>query len=180
VPQIGTRLNYLDSYNVGAGVAYVFDKLKWWTSQNTINVYYYKGFSKIYPQTPKTMEGVGASFRTYNIFYLNKKRTLQTGFDFIYSPPHITELTYSYQNFTLHAFFKMQFFEKTLSFTVQANNILKSYSFNTKSERSGMMLYSKGYYDPLYVRLSVSYSFGSRNINVQQRQISNEEEKGRL
>ncbi|MCL2290016.1 MAG: TonB-dependent receptor [Bacteroidetes bacterium] len=178
--QVGTRLNYLDSYDLGVGVVYIFNKLKWWTSQNGINAWYYKAFSNIYPLTPKTMEGVGANFQTYNIFYLNKKRTIQAGFDFTYSPPQIVELTYSYQRFNLNAFYKMLFFASKLSVTLQANNILREYSFNTKSERSGIMLYSKGYYDPLHFRLALSYNFGSNNINIQQRQNSNEEEKGRL
>ena len=178
--QVGTRLNYLDNYYFGAGVFYSFDKLKWWTSQISINATYIKEFSKIYPYTPKTMEGFGASFQTYNFFNLNKKRTIQLGFDFTYILPGVNELTYNYQRFRLNAFYKMLFFAHKLSITLQANNLLEEYTYNYRSERSGILVYSKGYNHPLHLRLSVSYNFGNRNINVQQRQISNEEEKGRL
>ena len=178
--QVGSRLNYFDSYDVGAGIVYVFNKLKWWESQNGITVYYSKAFSKIYPLTPKTMAGIGARFQTYNIFYLNKQHSIQTGFDFSYYPPQISDLTYSYQRFNLDVFFKMLFFTNKLSVTLQANNILKEYSFSWKSERSGLMLYSKGYYNPLNFRLSISYNFGNNSINLQQRENSNKEEKNRL
>jgi hypothetical protein len=178
--QIGTRLNYLDSYDAGVAAVYVFQKFSWWTSQNSANVWYYQAKSKIYPLTPKTMQGVGLNLQTYNIFYLNKNQTIQTGFDFSYTPPQITELTYSYQRFMLNAFFKMLFFERKLSITLQGNNILMEKSFNTKSERNGMLLYSNGYYDPIHFRIAISYNFGNNNIRVEQRKNSNEEEKKRL
>jgi outer membrane receptor protein involved in Fe transport len=176
----GTRLNYLNKYDFGVGVVYIFKKLNWWTSQNSVNVWYDKVFSKIYPITPKIMEGVGANFQTYNILYFNKNQTVQAGFEFSYSPPQILELSYSFQKFNLNAFVKMLFLQKKLSLTLSGNNLLKAYSFNTESQRNGILYYSKGYYEPLNIRLSISYSFGNNDINVKERSAGNEDEKNRL
>ncbi|MDR3287117.1 MAG: hypothetical protein LBT27_06715, partial [Prevotellaceae bacterium] len=88
-----------------------------------------------------------------------------------------TDLTQSYTQTNLNAFVKMLFLERTLSVTLTGNNLLKEYSFNHKSERNDLLMYSKGYYDPLFIRLSVSYSFGNKKVNVQQRQVSNQNEK---
>lgn len=38
--QKGVRLNYYDSYEPGVKIVYIFNKLKWWTSQNSVNAFY--------------------------------------------------------------------------------------------------------------------------------------------
>jgi hypothetical protein len=178
--QIGTRLNYLDDYNGGIGTAYIFNKLNWWFSQNVVSVWYDRANSKIYPLTPKTMEGYGGHFQTYNVFNLNRAQTVSSGFDFTYASPQSEILTRTYRKLLLNAFFKLLFLNKTLAVTLTGSNLLNDYSFNRKAERSGITVYSKGYYNPLSVRLSVSYSFGSSNVNVQQRKASNEDEQNRV
>jgi hypothetical protein len=176
----GTRMNYYDDYATGIAAVYVFNKINWWESQNAVNVQYFKAISNIYPLTPKKMEGLIASFQTYNIFHLNKSQTIQTGFDFDYAPPHVAEVTYSYHQATFNAFVKMLFLNRKLSLTLTGNNLFNDYSFNTKRESNGITFYSKAHYNTRSVRLSVSYSFGSNKVNVQQRDASNEDEKGRL
>ncbi|GHT55385.1 TonB-dependent receptor [Bacteroidia bacterium] len=179
--QVGTRLNYFDNYSTGINAAYVFNKWSWWMTQNAANFYFSHADSKIYPLTPKTMEGYGASFMTYHIFYLNQSQTLSAGFDFTYSPSQASsDLTYSYSRTNLNAFVKMLFMDRKLSVTLTGSNLLKEYSFNHKSERNGLLMYSKGNYNPTFVRLSVSYSFGSNNVKVRQWEVSNQDEKNRV
>ena len=179
--QMGTRLNYFDGYSMGTSIAYIFNKLSWWTSQNSGSLYFQHSDSKIYPLTPKSSEGYGAHFQTYNIFYFNKKQTVSAGFDFTFIPENnSTTLVHNYSRKNLNAFVKMLFFNNTFSVTLTGNNLLREYSFNWHSESNGILQYSKGYYDPLFFRLAVSYNFGSKKVNVQQHQVSNEEEKGRV
>ncbi|MDR3271871.1 MAG: outer membrane beta-barrel family protein [Flavobacteriaceae bacterium] len=178
--QRAVRMNYFDDYSMGAGLFYSYNKLKWWTSQNSVNLYFQHSDSKIYPITPKSMEGYGGSFRTYNIFYLNEKKTISTGFDFSYVPPNkSSDLVYNYTRTQLDAFFKMLFFEKKLSVTLTGNNLLKENSYHNKSERNKNITYMKGD-NNMYFRLALSYTFGSNKVNVKQRQISNEDEKNRV
>ena len=179
--QVGTRINYFDDYSIGTSIVYIFNKLNWWMSQTAANVYYQRSDSKIYPLTPKSSEGYGAYFQTYNIFYFNKEQTLSAGFDFTFIPENnSTTLMHNYTRKNLNAFVKMLFFEKTFSVTLTGNNLLKEYSFNWRGESNGILQYSKGYYDPLFLRLAVSYNFGSNKVKVQQHKISNEEEKCRV
>jgi len=179
--QVGTRLNYFDDYNMGIGVSYVFNKWSWWMSQNSSNFYFTHADSKIYPLTPKTMEGYGSYFMTYNIFYLNSSQTLSAGFDFSYSPSQVSNsLLHNYSRTNVNAFIKMLFMDRKLSFTLTGNNLLKEYSFNHKSERNGILMISKAHYDPIFVRLSISYSFGSNNVKVKQWTVSNQDEKNRI
>ena len=175
------RLNYFSNYNVGAFIGYIFTKLKWWNCQTGLNFWFEHSDSKIYPITPKSTEGYSGDFQTINIFYFDKNQNFSTGFDFIYRPNSMsTEMIYRYKQTYLNAFVKMLFLNKQLSLTLNLNNLLKEYDFNNKRESNGNVIFTKGYGSPLSARLSVSYTFGSRNINVQQRQVSNEDEKERL
>jgi outer membrane receptor protein involved in Fe transport len=179
--QVGTRLNYFDSYNPSIRIVYIFSKLKWMRSQISASAYYQYSKSKIYPLTPKTMKGYGAYFQMSNTFYLNEAKTISCGFNFAYIPPQTSQdLAHAYKRLQLNAFARMLFFDRTLSISLQGNNLLNEYSYNWRSERNGILVYSKAHYDPMYFRLAVSYSFGSKKVKVQQHEGSNSEEQGRV
>ncbi|MDR1654015.1 MAG: TonB-dependent receptor [Prevotellaceae bacterium] len=173
------RLNYFDSYSTVLSLVYIFNKLNWWTSQNSMYGYFQHSDSKIYPITPEYMEGYGGIFRTNNVFYIDKNKKLSTGFDFTYRTPSITgDMVYNYEQTYFNAFVKMLFLNRTLSVTLTGNNLLKEFEYNTRTERNGNLTFMKGYNNPLSVRLSVSYNFGS-SISVKQRETSNTEEQQR-
>ncbi|MDR0754567.1 MAG: TonB-dependent receptor, partial [Prevotellaceae bacterium] len=161
--QRGMRINYFDGYETGIRITYVFRKLKWLTSSIFAGGYYEHTDSKIYPLTPKTANGYRAVIQSSNTFYFDKDRTVSAGFTFSYVAPGTSlDLTYSYRRTNLSAFARMLFFDRTLSVSLNGNNLLNEYSFNWRSERSGMLIYSRAHYNPRYIRLSVSYSFGSK------------------
>jgi hypothetical protein len=179
--QISTRLNYFSSYETNIRLDYIFNKLKWWTNRISAAGVYQGGESNIYPLTPKTMKGYGAYFQSSNTFYLNEAKTISCGLTFTYVTPMVSiVLTNNYKRTLLNAFLRMLFFDKTLSISLQGNNLLNEYSFKWKAERAGMLIYSKAHYDPMYFRLAVSYSFGSKKVKVQQHEGSNSEEQGRV
>jgi outer membrane receptor protein involved in Fe transport len=179
--QRGMRINFFDGYETGMRITYIFRKLKWWTSSNSAGGYYEHTDSKIYPLTPKTAKGYRAMVQSTNTFYFNKDRTLSAGFTFTYVAPGTSlDLTYNYSKTSLSAFARMLFFDRTLSVSLQGNNLLNEYSYNWRSERSGMLIYSRAHYNSRYIRLSVSYSFGSKKVKVEHREGSNSEENGRV
>ena len=179
--QYGTRLNYFDSYGTGIGISYVFNSLSWWRSNISVSAYYKHSDSKIYPLTPKTSKGYGAYFQTSNTFYLNNTKTISAGFNFSYMPPNYgSDLTYNYSRMNLDAFVRMLFLNKNLSVTLAGNNLLGGYSYNWRSERNGLQVYSKAHYNPTFFRMAVSYSFGSKKVNVQRHNVINEEEQNRI
>lgn len=179
--QATVRLNYFDNYNVGTRLIYIYNKLNWWGSQNSANLFINHSESKIFPITPESTNGFGGVFKSTNIFYLNHDKTITTGFDFLYRVANKSnDLVYNYDNLQFNAFFKMLFLERNLQFTVVGNNIFKEYQFNTKSSRNGNLSFVNGYYDSQYFRVSVSYSFGNNKIRANQRNVSNEQEKNRI
>jgi outer membrane receptor protein involved in Fe transport len=179
--QRGRRINYYDGYETGIRITYIFRKLKWWTSSNLAGGYYEHSDSKIYPLTPKTAKGYIAAFETSNTFYFNNDRTISAGFSFAYVAPGTSlDLAHNYSRTHLSAFARMLFFDRTLSVSLQGNNLLNEYSYNWRRKQSGILVYSRAHYDQRYIRLSVSYSFGSKNVKVDRREVSNSEEKGRV
>ncbi|MCL1943380.1 MAG: TonB-dependent receptor [Candidatus Azobacteroides sp.] len=176
-----TRLNYLDDYTVGTTVVYMFNKLSWWTGQNSGSLFYQHFDSNIYPLTPKSSKGYLTYFQTTNTFYFNKNQTLSAGFDLTVIPGNnAMQLIHMYTQTNLNAFVKMTFLDKTLSVTLTGNNLSNGHSLKWRGESNGNLQYSTVYDDPFFLRLSVSYNFGSKKVNVQQHQNSNEDEKNRL
>lgn len=175
-----TRLNYFNNYSLAWQQVYIFKKLNWLESQNAFFIYFQHSKSKIYPITPKTGKGFGSTITTSNTFKLNKDKTILSGFDIQYNFPNQSpDLVHNNESMKLNIFLRMLFMKKNLQISITGNNLLKAYDFNNTSKRNNIEASYNGYYDSRYLRLSLSYKFGSSKINVNQRKISNEEEKSR-
>ncbi|MFK7048534.1 hypothetical protein FLACOL_01945 [Flavobacterium columnare] len=178
--QITTRLNYYDSYSFGFSQDYIYNKLKWLESQNTVAVFYQHSQSKIYPLTPQSNQGMGGYLGTSNTFTLNKSKTFTTGFDLSYSfPNQMGGMMYNREQIQLSFFSKVSLLDKKLQLTVNAENITKNYDINNISTRSGVQNDFKAYFDSRFIGFNISYKLGNTKINKQKRNISNEEEKQR-
>lgn len=174
-----TRLNYFDSYNIGLYGNYMYDKKKWWQSSNTVQVYYVESISSIYPITPREISGVGGLLKTSNHFVVDKKQKLLTGFDFTYRFPSPSgDLVFNFEQYLLNSFIKYKASNK-LQVSLTANNILREFNFNNKSTRNQIEAIYSGYYDTQYLKFSINYNFGNKNIKQTNRQMSNTEEKNR-
>lgn len=174
-----TRLNYFDGYDIGFWLNCLYNKKKGWQSLNTFHIYYNESTSKIYPLTPKSINGVAAILKTTNHFTLDKKKKSIVGFDFSYRFPNTSkELIYNYEQFILNAFVKYNV-NNNLQLSLNANNILREYSFNNESVRNQIKAVYNGYYDTQYIKFSVNYSFGNRKVRRTKRQLGNKEEKNR-
>lgn len=175
------RMNYFDSYAIGLKQVCFYRGISWLTSVWLIDGFYLKSTSKVYPITQKSLSTFSTLFKTINHFALNKQHTLNSGFDFMYIlPMESADLVYNYEKLNLNIFVNMLFLNKDLRVTLTGNNLLKEYSFNTRSERNGIKAYYSGYYDRQNFRLSISYRFGSKKVKERQlRNGSNSEEQNR-
>ena len=178
--QITTRLNYYDSYSLGFSQDYIFNKLKWLESQNSVAFFYQNSKSKIFPLTPINNQGLGGYLGTNNTFTLNKNKTFSAGFELTYSfPSQIGGLMYNREQIRLSLFSRLFLLDKKLQFTLNVENITKNYDINNISTRSGVQNDFKAYFDSRFLGLNVSYKLGNSKINKQKHNNSNEEEKQR-
>ncbi len=179
--QIFTRLNYYDGYSTGLAEVYVFNKLKWFESQNMVYGYFQHSDSKLYPLTPKSVEGLGMNVSTTNTFTLNANKTILAGFSFAYnSPSKSTQMFYGYATNQLNIFARIFLLNKKLQISITGINLLKSYDFTVKRYSNSIEVRNTGYNDSRNFRLSLIYKFGSSKISERQRNGSNEDEKRRI
>lgn len=176
-----TRLNFFDSYSIGLQQVYVFKKYSWLESQNSFALFFQRSDSKIFPLTPKSNQGFGASFSSSNTITINKQKTIFSGLEFQHNFPNQSgDLVYNYAITQLNLNFKMLLLEKKLQISVAGNNLFKAFDFNNISTRNYIEATYNGYYDTQDLRLNLMFKFGSNKVNVNQRKISNEDEKNRV
>jgi hypothetical protein len=174
------RLNYFDSYDIGIGQAYSYNKLGWWQNYNMLVVFYAYSRSQIYPVTPKSMDIFNGRIYTSNTFILNKSKTLSLGFVLSYMPPARSgDLVENGSKTQMDAFFRMMFLDKKLQISLHGNNLFKEYDFNNKGVRNGIEVANKGFYDTRYFRIALSYKFGNSNLKTKQTEESNKDERNR-
>ncbi|AFL79866.1 hypothetical protein Aeqsu_0352 [Aequorivita sublithincola DSM 14238] len=174
--QIITRENYYNQYNYGITESFSFNKLKWFKSENSINVLgYYTKFTKNFGTTPKN--GLQLYVTSNNTFSLSEKTKLQL--NSYYSSQHNRGL------FSVGEMFD-------LSFGVQHNfkenlkmSLLFSDIFNTASLKDYISTVNgieQNYSQDLSsrnLRISLSYDFGNKKVNVKNRNFGNDDEQKR-
>lgn len=179
--QIVTRLNYFDNYNIGLQQVYVLKKYTWLESQSSVSLYFQHSDSKIFPITPKSNEGLGASITSSNTFTLNKEKTILSSFEFQHNfANQSSDLVYNYPTTQLNLSLRLLFLKKSIQVNIIGNNILKALDYNNSSNRYNNLTINKGYYDTRYIRFSIAYKFGNSKVNISKRELGNEEEKNRI
>lgn len=175
------RLNYFNDYTIRANQIYSFNKIKWFESQNSLDLYYVKSFSRIYPITFKTVEGYGCSISTSNSFILDKNSNFLAGVNFEYNfPSQSSSFQKNNSTNSLDVFIKAFYLKRKLQITLAAENLLKSNNFNNIGYTNNIQLNYSGFYDSRYIGFLLSYKFGNNNIKGKKRININEDEKNRI
>ncbi|TDE03739.1 outer membrane beta-barrel family protein [Flavobacterium hiemivividum] len=171
-------INFFDTEIIGISESYIYDKIKWWESVNSLDLSYNKSSSKILI-TNQNREGFNYYFSTNNTFNLNRKKTIVLNLNFWISPSGVDGLDKITESNQLDVAMKFFFFNKNLQLSVVGNDIFSSNRFTYISYTNNIKQEYKNYYDIRSFRLSLSYKFGSTKINVKKRNFGNEEEKRR-
>ncbi|MDR2121775.1 MAG: TonB-dependent receptor [Flavobacteriaceae bacterium] len=175
------RLNYFDTYSIGVGQTYSYNKLSWWQSYNTLVIYHLYSKSQIYPVTPKSVSAFSGVIYTNNTFIVNKNKTLSFGFVLSYIPPFkSSDLVKNRSKTQMDVFFRMLFLDKKLQISLQGNNLFKAYDFDNTSPRNGIEARYSGFYDTRYFRISLSYKLGNSNLKTKRIEESNKSEQNRI
>ncbi|WP_372483048.1 TonB-dependent receptor domain-containing protein [Elizabethkingia anophelis] len=172
------RRNYYDYNNFSWSEYINYTIFPWWNTSAEAAIYYTE--TKAYSEylNPK-YSGWGGYFSNTNDFTLNKRKTFLAQLIYEYTYPTIfnENRTDSYSN--LGIAIKLLFLEKKLQIVLNANNILGSDRIKTSNITQGINQNFRQYYDTQYVRLSLSYKFGNKNLNTRKKDTGNEEEKAR-
>lgn len=173
-----TYYNFVDMIQFGIVETYTFNKITWWNSNNVITANYSKSKSNL-SFTPINQEGFTAYASTNNDFTLNKKKSLFLSLGYFYVFPTKYQIYETSGYGSLNAGIKAQFFKRNLNISASINDILSSERPTITTFSNGIKQQYKNYWDNRQFRLSLTYTFGNKNIYVRDRNSSNESERNR-
>ena len=170
--------NFFKTTIIGISESYTYNKLKWLSSTFSFDWNYSKSESLI-PITNQNLNGSNAYFSISNDFNLNKNKTLLFNFSYWYNFKGTSDLDKNNAYSQLDASIKYFAFDKKLQISFNANDILSTNRPIYNSFTNNIQIDYKNYYDVRLFRLSLVYKFGNKNINVEKKEVGNQEEKER-
>jgi len=173
-----TNENYIDTRRFGISENYVFDKYKWWTSNNAIDVNYAISYSSLLI-TQARQSGFNSRISTANDFLLNPNKTLLLNLSYWYAFPGIIGIYDNKPMSSLSATIQYLMLNKDLKISLKGNDLLRTEKIDMSSKVNGVYQNGKYYYDTQSIQLSISYRFGSKKVKIEKREKGNESERSR-
>lgn len=173
------RLNYYSAAIANLNFYTSIDVVPWWTNTLEFNTFYTETNMHTIYLKPK-YSGWGAYFMSTSSFTLNAAKTLTA--EISYEQDFASEYAGNKAgaNANVTAGIKLSLLDKKLQCVLNANNILGTDRMLLSNTTQNVFQTFKQYYDTQYIRFSMSYSFGNKNIAVKKQNSSNEEEKERV
>lgn len=174
-----TQLNYYSAHIINYNLYATIDLFHWWTTALEFNTFYTETKTYTAYLKPK-YSGWGAYFIATTTLTLNPAKTLiaEISYEQDFASEYIGTRMSANANVT--AGIKLFLLDKKLQCALNANNIFGTEQAMLSNTTQHIFQTFKQYYDTQYIRFSLSYSFGNKNITVKQQNTSNEEEKGRV
>ena len=173
-----TNENFINTSRFGISENYTFDKISWWSSNNSLDINYSKSKFNL-EEEQEDQEGVNATISTYNDFNLNADKTFLMGVNFWYSFPGVNGIFDTKEASSLSLSLQYLLLNKDLNITLRGNDLFKSSAERNESRVNGVLQTARYYYDSRSIQLSVSYKFGNKDISAKRHKTGNEAEKGR-
>ncbi len=174
--QIVTRENYYNQYNYGLTESFSFRKNNWFQSQNSLNLFgYHTKFTKDFGSDPKN--GMQLYITSNNTFSLSENTKLQV--NSWYSSQHNRGL------FSLGEMFDLSLglehnFKNNIKMSLLFSDVFKTSGLNNyNSTINGIEQVYRQNESTRSFRISLSYDFGNKKVNVQDRNFGNDDERRR-
>lgn len=174
------RLIYKNIFNLkryGFSESFTFDKIKWWNSNNLFNINYTT--AETVDLSAIAVNGFTSFITSNNDFNLNKAKTVlfNLGFEYYFLGAYGID---KIKPFTSTSFaIQYLLLDKNLRVNLRANDIFKTDKYRFSANVAGVHRSSNYYFDTRLVQLSINYKFGSKKVNVRNRQTGNQEERAR-
>jgi outer membrane receptor protein involved in Fe transport len=173
-----TNENFINTNRIGLSENYTFDKISWWSSNNSLDINYSKSAFNL-EEEQEDQEGVNATISTYNDFNLNADKTLLMGVNFWYSFPGINGIFDTKEASSFSLSLQYLLLNKDLNISLRGNDLFKSSAERNESRVNGVLQTARYYYDSRSFQFSVSYKFGNKDIKAKKHRTGNKDEKGR-
>ncbi|MCO6161843.1 TonB-dependent receptor domain-containing protein [Flavobacterium sp. NRK F7] len=173
-----TYYNYIKTRTYGITDTYIFDKLEWLTSYNTIDIGYSIMSSSI-PQTIANQEGFNAFIQTQNSIRLDPKNNLSLGINYYYVFPAKNNLSKVEGYGPLDISLRLKLLEGNLNLSLYASDVLYTSRAKVTNYYNGIRATYKNYYDTRYVSFTARYTFGNKKIYSKASRFGNDDIQSR-
>ncbi|MBK7689825.1 MAG: TonB-dependent receptor [Bacteroidetes bacterium] len=173
-----TNENFINTNRVGISENYSFNKISYWSSNNSFDINYSKSKFNL-AQKQEDQKGLNATISTDNDFSLNKEKTILLGLNYWYRFPGVSGIFSSKSASSLSLSLQCFVFHKNVNITLRGNDILKTSAERSTTTVNGIFQKAIYYFDARSLQLSLSYNFGNKNISGKKHITGNEDEKGR-
>lgn len=177
--QANIILNYLNSENFGLSESYTISHKEWFQSYNSFDIFYSNSKSSV-PYINSNITGVNYNLTTNNNFIFNKEKTVLFALNYSYNFKGVSGVDKISAYSQLDASLKFLFLNKKWSLAIIGNDILKTSIITQTSITNNYPIIYRNYEDIRFLRISVVYKLGNKDIKTTQIEGSNEEEKNRL
>ncbi len=173
-----TNENYIDTQRFGISENYTFNKIKWWSSNNSFDINYSKSKFSL-EQEQADQKGINATISTYNDFNLNEDKTLNMGINFWYTFPGLNGIYETKEASSLSLSLQYLLLDKNLNISLRASDIFKSSAERNVSRVNGVLQTARYYYDARSFQVSLSYKFGNNDLKAKKHNTGNQDERSR-
>lgn len=173
-----TNENFINTSRFGISENYTFDKMSWWSSNNSLDINYSKSKFNL-EEDQEDQEGINATISTYNDFNLNADKTFLMGVNYWYSFPGVDGVFDTKSASSLSLSLQYLLLDKDLNITLRGNDLFKTSAERITTTVNDVFQTARYYYDSRSIQLSVSYKFGNKDISAKRHETGNEDEKGR-
>ncbi|WP_405563680.1 TonB-dependent receptor domain-containing protein [Polaribacter sp. Asnod6-C07] len=174
--QIITRENYFKTSTYMFSEGFSYNKISWWKSQNNLSLMaFVTKFTKDIGTNPKN--GTQLSISSNNTFSLSNNTKLQVNSWF--GSKHSRGL-YSVGNLYNLSFGLQHQFKNNVKFSIFCNDVFNTASLrNYVSNVNDIQQNYRSNESSRNIRISLSYDFGNKKVNVKNRAFSNNDEQRR-
>jgi len=174
-----TYMENVSGYVIGVMQTYTYNKKSWLKFNIDAYIGYNNFKSKIYPLTPKNVEGFQGGVSVYPDFKITKN--ISAGFDLTHMfPSRLTDLSINDAKIDLDLYVKMQM-GNNWNISLKAKNLFDDKIDNSSVRNNNKMRYII-YHHHLVSRslmLSINYKFGGK-LRISERSSKNEDEINRV
>ncbi|AXT63081.1 TonB-dependent receptor [Aquimarina sp. AD10] len=170
--------NFIKTNIIGLYEMISFEPFKGVSTSLVMNVYYSDSRSSI-PVTNQSLTGWNLESYIGSDFVLHKDKKILFNVSYILASDGVDNLDRNTALSQLDASLKFFLLDKNLQITLSGNDILKSNQPEYKGFSNNLRTSFKNYYDTRNFRVSLVYNIGKK-IDVEEREIKNEEEKDRI
>lgn len=174
-----TVANYLVNYGSTLNLSYELIDAKRWTLSLLFLGSYYVAQSKNPDINFKKISNLNFMFMGNSSYSLDKKQTFFLQLSLYYMTPWVQNIESNTMRPSYNLEIKKTFMNKRLSMSLSTSDLFRIGQTRTKLNTNGVTTLTKSYNDSQCVYFELSYSFGNRNMNVNQQSSGSTGESGR-